>query len=166
MGKVSPGQYFCQFMTLNWKDSDVLVHVENIRLLEMIRIRAERMESKTYKNWPSEEVKITNYMERVGIEAKIESMQKDGSQSWSVISRGIDQYVTELPEENEKPTTKKWFPMRRNPVQEQFIPSSSSFSTTVLPIGQQIWNDIPMENPSSLEEDDPNTTKSRPSSRK
>ena len=32
--------------------------------------------------------------------------------------------------------------------QEQFIPSSSSFSTTVLPIGQQIWNDIPMENPS------------------
>ena len=89
-GKVSPGQYFVNSWHLNWQDSDVLVHVENIRLLEMMKIKAERMESRRYKNWPSEEVKITNYMERVGIEIKIDSMQKDGSPSWTVISRGIN----------------------------------------------------------------------------
>ena len=126
-------------------DSDVLVRVENIRLLEMMKIQAERMESRGYKNWPSEEVKITNYMERVGIEMRINSVQKDGSQSWTVISRSIDQCVTELSEENEKTTTKKWFPMRRNPLrqQEQFIPSSTSFSTTVVPIDQRKWKDTP-----------------------
>ena len=62
---------------------------------------------------------MTNYTERVGsqdyervgVEIKIDSMQKDGSQSWTVISRGINHYVIELPAENEKPTTKKWLPM-------------------------------------------------------
>ena len=32
----------------------------------------------------------------------IDSMQKDGSQSWIVISRGVNKYVKELPEENSK----------------------------------------------------------------
>ena len=114
--KNSPGQSW-QSMT-GMMDSDVLVRVEKKRLLEMMKIQAERMESRGYKNWPSEEVKITNYMERVGIEMRINSVQKDGSQSWTVISRSIDQYVTELSEENEKPTTKKWFPMRRNPLRQ------------------------------------------------
>ena len=102
----------------------MLVRVENVRLLEMMKIQAERMESRGYKNWPSEEVKITNYMERVGIEMRINSVQKDGSQSWTVISRSIDQCVTELSKENEKPTTKKWFPMRRNPLRQNSMNNS------------------------------------------
>ena len=65
---------------------------------------------------PVLEVKVTNYLERDGIEVKIGSMQNDGSQSWIVISRGIIKYVTELPEENDKPTTKKWHLVRRNPL--------------------------------------------------
>ena len=52
---------------------------------------------------PVLEVKVTNCLERYGIETGIDSMQNDGTQSWNVISRGIDQYVTELPEENKKP---------------------------------------------------------------
>ena len=31
---------------------------------------------------------------------KIASMKNDGSQSWIVIRRGMNKYVTELPEEN------------------------------------------------------------------
>ena len=56
---------------------------------------------------PVLKVKATNYLERVGIEVKIGSMRNDGSQSWIVISRGIDKYVTVLPEENEKPIHNK-----------------------------------------------------------
>ena len=60
---------------------------------------------------PVLEVKVTNYLERDGIEVKIGSMQNDGSQSWIVISRGIIKYVTELPEENDKPLRRSgiWF---------------------------------------------------------
>ena len=72
----------------------------------------------------------------------------DGSQSWIVISRSINKYVKDLPEENEKPIHKeKMAPSARKPVatkqQEQIIPSSSSPSTTLMAIDQHKWNDIP-----------------------
>ena len=66
-------------------------------------------------------VKVTNYyLERNESEDKMDSMQNDGPQSWIVISRGFNQDVTELPEENENPfTTNKrhlvrWNPLRQN----------------------------------------------------
>ena len=51
---------------------------------------------------PVLEVKLTNYVERYGIEVEINSMPNDRTQSWIVINRGIKKYVTELPDENEK----------------------------------------------------------------
>ena len=36
------------------------------------------------------EVKVTNHLDRYGIETKIDPMQKDGTQSWIVISRGVN----------------------------------------------------------------------------
>ena len=51
---------------------------------------------------PVLEFKVTNFLERCGIEVKIDSVQHDGTQSWIVISRGINKYVTELPEEIKK----------------------------------------------------------------
>ena len=56
------------------------------------------------KNGPALQVKVANYLQRYGIEVKTDSMQNDGIQSWIVISRGTDKYVTELPEKNEKPS--------------------------------------------------------------
>ena len=53
---------------------------------------------------PVLEVQVANNLERYRIEIRIDSMQNDGTQSWIVISRGIDKYVTELSEENEKLT--------------------------------------------------------------
>ena len=49
------------------------------------------------------EDKITKHFDRHGIEITINSTQKDGTQSWIVISRSIEKYVTELSEENKKP---------------------------------------------------------------
>ena len=39
---------------------------------------------------PALEVQVTNHLERYGIEIKIDSVQKDGTQSWTVISRGAN----------------------------------------------------------------------------
>ena len=52
---------------------------------------------------PVLEVKGTNHLERNGVEIKIDSMQKDGTQSWIVISRSVNKHVTELPEEDKNP---------------------------------------------------------------
>ena len=90
---------------------------------------------------PASEVKVTNYLERDGIEIKIDFMRKDATQSWIVISRGLDKYVTELPEVNKKPihfeeapsSTGKLVAMRQK---EQFIPSSPSSSSTIVPINK------------------------------
>ena len=66
-------------------------------------MQTERIESMVYKDWPVLEVNVTNHLERYAKEVKIDSTQNDGSQSWIVISRGVDKYETEHPEENEKP---------------------------------------------------------------
>ena len=72
-------------------------------------------------------------------------MQKHGTQSWIVISRCIDKYVTELPKENKKPiqceevkTSEGQLVVMKQ--KEQLKPYSSSSAT--LPINQQTWNDI------------------------
>ena len=91
------------------------------------------------------EVKVTNYLKRYGIEVKIDSMQNDGTLSWIVISRGINKYVTELPEENGKPSHHEEVALGAGkPVatEQQFTPSSASSSPTIMPIDQRKWNDI------------------------
>ena len=47
---------------------------------------------------PALEVTVTYHRGRYGIEIRIDSMQNDGSQSWVVISRGMNKYVTRMPE--------------------------------------------------------------------
>ena len=67
-------------------------------------------ERSTPKEWirgdtkigPILEVKVTHHLYQHGIEIKIDSMQKGRSQSWIVISRGMNKYVNELSEENGK----------------------------------------------------------------
>ena len=49
---------------------------------------------------PVLEVKVTHHSYHIGIDIKIDSMKNDGSQFWTVISRGMNKYVTKLPEEN------------------------------------------------------------------
>ena len=63
---------------------------------------------------PIVEVKVTIYLERYGNEVKIDSTQNDGTQSWTVIFRGMNKYVTELPEENEKPIQHEEVTTRRD----------------------------------------------------
>ena len=65
-----------------------------------------------------------------------------------MISSGINQHVSELPEENEKPihyyedvTLGAVKPVATKQ-HEQFIPFSSSSSSTCTPIDQREWNDI------------------------
>ena len=70
--------------------------------------------------------------------------QKDGTQSWIVISRRVNKYVTEVPEENKKPgvqsCTGQLVAMTQ---QEHLIPSSSSSST--LPNKQRKHPGFPLE---------------------
>ena len=71
-------------------------------------------------------------------------MQNDGSQSWIVISRGGNKYVTELPEKltHDEEVSSSAVKRVATKHQEQFTPSLSSYSTIVLPIDQEKWNDI------------------------
>ena len=94
---------------------------------------------------PVLEFMATENVGRCGMEVKIDSMKKHGTQSWMVISKGVDKNVTELSEENKKlihfeeasSSTGKLVAMEQR---EPFIPSSSSSST--LPIKQRKWKDI------------------------
>ena len=85
---------------------------------------------------------------KMGIGIKIDSMKNDGSQSWIVISRWMNKYVNELPEENgesihyEEATTGTGRPVATKQ-KEQSTPPSSSLSSIVVPIDQRKWNDIP-----------------------
>ena len=94
---------------------------------------------------PVLEVKVTKDFDLSGIEIKIDSLQKDGTQSWIVISRGVNKYATELLEENRRPINYEGASPSAGTLaameqKEQFTPSSSSSAT--LPIDQRKWNDI------------------------
>ena len=85
-------------MTFGWQDLDVLVHVDNIRHFKTRKgpSRKDGFEGiqKLAQCWKSK-LHIT-----CTIEVKIDSLKNDGSQFWTVISRGMNKYVTKLPEEN------------------------------------------------------------------
>ena len=131
-----------QFPIFIWQDTAGQAHVKNKRTLE---IPTEKIIRGNTKIGPVSEVKITKQCDRRGIAIKIDSMQKDGTQSWRVFSRRVDKYVTELSEENKKPihfeeassSTGQPVAMEQR---QQLIPSSSSSSP--LRIQQPKWKDI------------------------
>ena len=108
-------------MTLNWQDSDMLLRVENSRHFETI-------ERSTPKGWiqgdtnvgPPLEVQVTHHLYQYRVESKIDSMQNDGSQSWIAISRGWWTYTSKSFQKRTRIplTTKKWPPVRRNPLRQ------------------------------------------------
>ena len=67
-------------------------------------------ENYTPKGWirgetkigPVLEVKVTHHLYQDGMEIRVRSLKNDGSQSWVVICRGMNEYVDELNEENGK----------------------------------------------------------------
>ena len=134
-------------MTFSWQDLDALAHVENVSLRVDKGSKPKGLIRGNTKYGPVLEVNATNHLQRYGIEIKMDSVQKDGTQSWIVISRSINKYVTELPEEIKKPihcedvalSTVRFVPMKQK---QQFIPSSSSSSPAIVPIFQRTWNDI------------------------
>ena len=93
---------------------------------------------------PVLEVKVTNHLDRCGIDIKIRSMQKDGrTQSWVVISRSVDKCVTELSEENKKPIHSEEAPSSRRDVKqkEQLVLLHLRQQPSLSINGK--WNDIP-----------------------
>ena len=85
------------------------------------------------KHVPVLEVKVAYHLYHYGVEIKIDSMQNDRSQLRTVISRGMNKYVIERPEENgesnhyEEVATSTGNPLATKQ-KEQFTPSLSSSS--------------------------------------
>ena len=132
-----------QFMTRNWQDSDVLVHAEKKRHVETMKDPRRKDGFRGNTNiGPVLEVKVTHHLYQYGIEIKVDSMQNDGSQSWIVISRGLNKYVNDLREENgkythwEEATASTGRPVATKQ-KEQFTPSLSSLPTIVVPVDQR-----------------------------
>ena len=109
-------------------------------------------ERSTPKGWsrgatkigPVLQVKVAYHLDQYGIRSNIDSMQEDGSQSWIVISRRMNKYVNDLPEENvkslhyEEVTTGTGTPVATR-LKEQSTPPLSSLSTIVLRIDRWKW---------------------------
>ena len=102
MKTVSQGQYFVTTHDIKLAGiSDVMVHVENLRHLDMTKDPSQKDGFEETKIRPVlEVVKVSSHEERYGIEIKIDSMQQDRPLGlWSTEERI---FVTELPVENEK----------------------------------------------------------------
>ena len=86
------------------------------------------------------------HFDRHGIEIKFGSMEKDGTQSWVVISRGVGKCVTEFAVDHRKPShcdeasssTEKSVAIKQRTEQLR-VPS---FSSSALPIKQRNWKDF------------------------
>ena len=81
-------------------DLEVLEHAENVRDVEVMQFYSERMDSRKYEFGPVLEFKVAHRVYKCGIEIGVTSLKNGGSQSWIVISRGVNKHVDELPEEN------------------------------------------------------------------
>ena len=75
----------------------MLDHAEDIRHLEVMKHPPRKDGSEETKNDPVLEVRVTCHLYQYGIEVKPDSMKYDGSQSWNVISTGMNQDINELP---------------------------------------------------------------------
>ena len=124
-------------------------HVENVRILEVTNDlnRKDFFEAtlKLVRYWKSWSQKMLTVMK---FEIKIDSMKKGGgTQSWMVTSRGVDKNVMELAVDRTKPiyydeassSTEKFVAIKQRTDQLQ----ASSSSSSVLPIKQRNWRDIP-----------------------
>ena len=94
------GQYFMTIHDTELTGFGMLVHAENTR--DDGRSTQKRWFGGRTKCGQVLEVKSTYHLYQCGIEIQIDSMKNDGSQSWTVISSAMNEYVNELPEENEK----------------------------------------------------------------
>ena len=90
--------YLLQFTTFSWHDLAVQAHVENIRSLEVTKDPNLNDLFEATKKWSS-----IGSQGHETMEIKVDSMQKDGTQSWIVISRSVNKYLTELSKKNKKP---------------------------------------------------------------
>ena len=96
---------------------------------------------------PILEVMVTYHLFQYVIEIEIDSMKNFESQSWIVISKDMNKYVNELPEEAgesihyEEMVTGTGKPVAAK-IKEQPTPTLPSFSTMVVPIDQWKWKDI------------------------
>ena len=95
---------------------------------------------------PVLEVPVTKHFDRYGTEINIGSMMTDGTQSWVVINRDIDKYVTELALAHTKPihydaaSTSTEKPVAMSQRREQLkAPSSSLSMSAAPPINQRHW---------------------------
>ena len=128
-------------------DSGVLDIAENMRHFGEMTIKNRKNGfDETQKNSPVLEVKVTSHLYQYGIEIKIGSMKNDGSHSWIVISRCMNEHV-ELPEENGKSVhCEEMVTGTGRPVateqKEQSNPRLLSFSKMFVPIDQRKWKDI------------------------
>ena len=114
----------------------MLDHAESIRHLEVMKDPPRRDEFEETR-------KLAQYWK-----SRLRIMKTDGSRSWIVISRWMNKYVNELPEENGKSSHyEEVVTGTERPVatkqKEQSSPPLPSLSTMVVPIDQRKWKDIP-----------------------
>ena len=97
---------------------------------------------------PVLEVAVSSHLGRYGIKMKIVSMQNDGSKSWVVISRGMNKYVTDMPQAEEQVDTN---PPSSTPAQNSA--SSSSSMRAAIPVNEMQWITVPVVNPDDCDYD-------------
>ena len=74
-------------------------------------VATERMDSRKHENWFGNGRHSNLHHGRNGIEIRIDSVLDDGSQSWIVISSGMNKYVTEMPKRKSRifqPRRRTW----------------------------------------------------------
>ena len=95
------------------------------------------MDSREHKNWSGIGSRIDLSPRPLRNNNKIISLQNDVTQSWVVISKGMNKYITEMPEGNEEFLDNVGANATNStPVQHQ---ASSSSMKATLPFGQRHW---------------------------
>ena len=104
-----------QSTTFSWQDLDALVHVENMRLFRNDKNPNRKECSEEMQTlaqcWKS---RVTNHLQRSGIDMKIDSVQEDGTQCWIVIRRGVNREQSIWRRIRNLFIAKKWPPVRSN----------------------------------------------------
>ena len=118
--------------------------VESTRTIEMIKELIRKDLLRETNIGFVQEVLVTKHSNRYGIEIKIDCPTNDGTQSWVVISRDVEKYVTELALGHTQPMHHAEVPTQAHGDQlRQSQGSSSSSMNASLPVNQQRWENIP-----------------------
>ena len=124
-------------------DLDMLDHAENLCHFEVM-ISTGLIRGNT-KIGPVLEVWVSHRLYRSRNEIRVVSMKNDGSQSWIVLSKGMNKYVDKFHEENEEYAN--YEEMVTNTVScdntKGTINSTITlFSKMLVPVDQRKWSDI------------------------